>query len=298
MTKSRKHAALAGHAFTERVVNGKRVYTFPERDEYDEAHRVLAVREHGEVAAVKYFKDGGIWRPGSITTRKRIERGPYAGQWAAREFDANWCRTNGSLYVHCSGSGGEPTVHINTFCRPSPPPCRIWVAPDVEVKVGPRKAKATAARLLACGYIRIDGPVPAPFADTIDGDAFWCPVCKDYLPRDDGQRCGICGDEHHIHKGRTVLVASGEVEHDEEGNEETGNHGLVPGSYLIERFPYYAAGMIAGHIIESALRRIGAAPPSVDFDGYECAHLCDACSKKTLASVARPARPIAAGASA
>lgn len=301
MTKRRQHETIAGHAFIERVVKGKRVYTFPERDEYDEAQRLLAVKYHGEVAAVEYFKDGGIWRPWNITTRKRIGEGPYAGRWSANQFDANWSKMNGSLYVHCSGGGGEPTVHITTFCRPSPPPCRIWVAPDIDVKVGPRKAKATAARLLACGYIRIDGPVPAPFADTMDGDTFWCPVCKDHLPRDEGQaqQCGLCFEDHHVHEGVTVLVAGGEVEHDEAGEPEPGReHGLVPGAYRIKHFPYYADGMIEGYLIESSLERIGDVPAGVDFLGYPCTHLCDECSKKTLSSKTQPTRSVAAGASA
>lgn len=260
-------------------MKGERKYTFPERDEYDEAQRLLAVKDHGEVAIVEYFKSDGVWRPGNIVTRERIKSGPYEGQWVAKHYDADWSRTHGNLYVHCSGSGGRPVVHISRFCRPKPAPCRIWIAPGVRFK----KRGMTSEALLACGYIRIEGPTPAPFADSIDGDTFWCSTCKDHLPDDDGHYCGICREQHHVHKGTTVLVAAGEVEQDEDGEDERGEHGLVPGAYLIQKFPYYADGMITGHkIYEDALKRVGDVPEDVDFDGYECTHLCDACSSKTV----------------
>lgn len=271
-----RRKALAVHSFIERLMKGERRYTFPERNEYDEAQRLRAVKEHGEVAIVEYFKYDGVWRPGNIVTRERIKTGPHEGQWVARHHDANWSRTYGNLYVHCSGFGGKPAAHISQFCRPKPAPCRLWMAPGIRFK----KRGMTAEMLLACGYIRVNGPVPAPFADSIDGETFWCASCKDHLPYDDGHRCGGCGEHHHVHKGTTVLVAAGEVEHDEDGEAEIGEHGLVPGSYLIKEFPYYADGMICGHIIESALEHIGDAPDGVDFDGYECAHLCDSCSAK------------------
>jgi len=268
---------MDGHAFTE--VDGQPVW--PELDEYDEVQRLAAVKEYGEVAVVRYFKDHeGVWRPGSITTRSKIEKGPYAGQWHGSEFDANYSRSSAALYVHNSG-GGSVCAEIPKFTHAKDLPCRIWLADDVEPTIG--KRLATAKQMRRRGVIRVHGPAPAPFLDTIEGDTFWCEACDDHLKRDDGQTCARCRDELHVHAGRTLFVATGEIELDEDGNAaEDIEHGLVPGCYRILKFPYYADGMIEGHVIKHALERVADLPDGLDTDGYPCGHLCDGCSAKIL----------------
>lgn len=276
---SGQHLHLEGHAFAE--VDGQPVW--PERDQYDEARRLANVKDHGEVAVVFYFQDrSGTWRPGTIITRERIQSGPHAGQWYASEFDADYSETSGTLYVHNSGGGGAPRAEIPKFTHAKDLPCRIWIADDIQPTIG--KRRATAKMMHARGVVRVVCPPPAPFADTIEGDTFWCEACDDHLNRDDAQHCSLCREELHIHAGRTVLVATGEETLDEDGESETGEHGLVPGCYLIKKFPYYADGMIEGHLITHALERLGGVPVDIDTDGYPVGHLCDACSAKVVAN--------------
>lgn len=126
----------------------------------------------------------------------------------AQNYDFEWCRTNGQLYWHLSGFGGDPTEFmVSGFSKPSPPPAKLWLAPGVRAVEYVAKTRTTRPltdrQLLARGYLRIARPLALtrlldefarkrgeatrnPF-DVADGDreCVYCRHCDDYLPGTD-----------------------------------------------------------------------------------------------------------------
>lgn len=97
-------------------------------------------------------------------------------------------------------------------------------------------------------------------------------LCESCYRAERAFRCCAC-DNHDCHDapGRLAVVAE-EVQ------------GLPPGLYKITRWPFYADGIIEGHIYEDTFERVGDAPESADTDGYPIGFLCSDCEKTSLSN--------------
>lgn len=244
---------------------------FPERDEEWERERLREEDYKGEVQMVVYHDDGGAWRPHSIFTADGGRSGEYDAQFSAR---------HGALYVDLSGSGGGPYVH--RYVEPSPAPARVWIRPGVRVHDGytTRRRYLGDAELLKRGYLRIDGPTPSPFADTLEDKLYWIESAKDWLTYEDTFECRSCGErEDHEHRGALLVV----FDADDAGLDDAG-------LYLVKRWPFYTNAMISSWLHKHALQRLGDVPAGVEEDGYyPCGFLCGTCSSRVRRGLERHA---------
>lgn len=268
-TAPSRRMKFEAHGFIERKRGGKVVRTWGTEDYGEVSHE-------GTVAAVVYHKGaGGIWRPHEIVTTCRGPRGGLV----ARQYDADYSKTAGSLYIHESGSGGNGgEFFVSRYSEPSRLPARIWLRSDVRPVTqnkGRKRRAVSDAGLRSLGYVRIDLPTPpTPFVGAMDGDTIWCETCQDRIPEDDDTyTCALCGEQAHEHGVGQVLVVGDEDE-----------AGVEAGLYQVKRAPYYTSSLIGGgYIHENAVQRLGDAPDGVHLDGYPCGHICDACRDGRLA---------------
>lgn len=55
---------------------------------------------------------------------------------------------------------------------------------------------------------------------------------------------------------------------------------VMPGIYLVLDTPYYADGIVEGHLYSNALERLSDVPEGVLTGMYRCGHLCMDCQEK------------------
>lgn len=214
----------------------------------------MLVDGHGEnvteeVRAIEYH-DGKPFAVMTCEIRDDVARtGRHAADRylsTAQQYDFEWCRTNRQLYYHQSGSGGSANeFHVGPFCKPSPPPAKLWLAPGVRAYEYTGKRLATGRRfvstdrLLRMGYELIQEPLDLrrltrerkgtlnPF-DVAEGDTecHYCKFCNDYMPNngwgdwlcDHVRWCDECGwwvyDKTHVrldsHDGKPTVHSGDE----------------------------------------------------------------------------------------
>jgi len=109
-----------------------------------------------------------------------------------------------------------------------------------------------------------------------DGD----PICDGCYQERYEFTCCWCEELEHIDHQHKLLV----VDNAEEA-------GMPRGVYEIVRKPYYADGMIEGHLYEDALKRIADVPDGLKIEWYPCGHLCKRCQGKITTATNRTAEP-------
>ncbi len=90
-------------------------------------------------------------------------------------------------------------------------------------------------------------------------------------------RCCIC-DEHELKEHQHKILAVFDA--DEVFSDEKRKAGL----YQITGMPYYADGMIEGHVFEDRLKYVAPLPDGAESDWYPAGHLCRECVKKHVTS--------------
>lgn len=242
---------------------------------------------------------------GTITWGSTWEPGPYAGGepvmveydqtksglWVPRQawvrgskgcidmHDCNWIESRGKLYHHIAG-GGDPYVH--GWVEPERLPGRLWLAEGTAVtSASSPKRVLSDDDLLAIGIRRVRGPAPAPFEGAIEGEVFWCEVCKDYIPDEDDEGvtdCCCCTEQHHMHEGDLIVVA----DEDEAGVDESG-------VYRPTRWPFLTVGLIGGgYLHEDDIVRVADLPDDVRMNGYAAGSVCQDCAARVLADRGLP----------
>lgn len=98
-------------------------------------------------------------------------------------------------------------------------------------------------------------------------------LCESCYEAESAYQCSCC-DNHDCHEapGRLLVIT-----------ERCGD--LEPGLYRIERWPFYADGMITGLVYEDALTRIGDVPQNADTGRYSMGFLCTKCEVPLAAPV-------------
>lgn len=273
---------VPAHGFVE-LPDGSRV--LPERDEEWERERIREEEYKGVVDMVVYHDDGDegrVWRPHSIFTTDLDPRPAGERRRSTGEYDAQFSARHGNLYVDLAGGGGE--LYAHRYTEPKPAPARVWIRSGVRVRDGysRRRRYLSDAELLARGYLRIDGPTPSPFADTLEDKLYWIESAKDWLTYEDTFECRSCDErEDHLHRGALLVV----FDADDAGLDD-------PGLYLIKHWPFYTSAMITSWLRQSALQRIGDVPKGVEEDGYyPCGFLCGTCSARVRRGLERRAQP-------
>ena len=236
---------------------------------------------------------GSSWRPGPYADPEPVAveyDQTETGLWVPRQawvrdrdgsidlHDCDWIESREQLFHHESG-GGAP--YVNGWLEPERMPGRIWIAEGITITDtnSPRRALSDDD-LLALGIRRVHGPRPAPFADAIYGDVFWCEVCKDSIPNDDDEGitdCFCCSEQHHMHEGGLIAV---EDEYLSELDE--------PGVYRTTRWPFYTNGLVGGgYLHEDSVERVADLPADVRSD-FAAGSLCPACAARVLADRGLP----------
>lgn len=226
-----------------------------------------------EPVAVEYEQTkGGLWVPRQAWVRN--ERG-YIDM-----HDCDWIESRGELYHHESG-GGDP--YVNGWSDPERLPGRMWIADGVVVTSievtsdgFSERRVLSDADLLDIGIQRVHGPTPAPFEEAIDGEVFWCEVCKDYIPDEDDEGitdCCCCSEQHHMHDGDLIVVA----DEDRAGLE-------TAGVYRPIHHPFIHRGLVGtSYLYDDALVRVADVPDDLHMDGYATGSLCQDCAARVLA---------------
>jgi hypothetical protein len=234
---------------------------------------------------------GSSWKPGPYAADEPVAveyEQTKSGLWVPRQawvrdskghidmHDCDWIESRGEMYHHESG-GGDP--YVNGWSEPERLRGRMWIAEGVAVTSDGFKSERRAlsdADLLDLGLRRVHGPTPAPFEDAIDGEVFWCEVCKDYFPDEDDEGitdCCCCSEQHHMHDGDLIVVA----DEDRAGIDDAG-------VYRPTRRPFFTVGLIgSGYLHEDALVRVADLPDDVRMDGYAAGSLCQDCAARVLA---------------
>jgi hypothetical protein len=169
----------------------------------------------------------------------------------AEWWDFDWCKRDGTLRYHNSGSGGEIRFHVARFVHPTPPKAELWVADGLPVVTAARRKDGTwgerrvgAAELLRRGYARIARPRSLPLVNAYpyrkvkttlnpfeagwEGDTIYCDRCDDHLPSEDTYRpcdhvewCDECGmwvytdDQTYLESSSGKHECKGETEDDD-----------------------------------------------------------------------------------
>lgn len=103
-------------------------------------------------------------------------------------------------------------------------------------------------------------------------------LCESCYRAASAYECCAC-ENHDCHSGPgRLLVVTKETQ------------SLSPGLYKITSWPFYADGMITGHVFDNVLEQVGAVPEDADTHGYPMGFLCAACEKST-GVLAEPAPP-------
>ncbi len=221
-----------------------------------------------EPVVVEYEQaKNGMWVPRQVWTRSPSSLNMH---------DFDWIESRQELYHHESG-GGIP--YVNGWSEPEHLGRRIWIADGTVVTSdgwGSAELVLSDDDLIALGIRRVHGPTPAPFADAIEGDVFWCEVCEDYFPNEEGEGvgdCCLCTCQHHMHDGDLVVVA----DEDRAGLD-------AAGVYRPTSKRFYTPGLLGtGRFHARALVRVADLPDDLRMDGYAAGVLCSDCAAQVLA---------------
>lgn len=232
---------------------------------------------------------GSSWKPGSYAEEPvavEYELAQQDGLWVPRQawvrnkrgaidmHDCDWIESRQEMYHHDAG-GGFP--YVNGWSEPDRIQGRMWIAEGMEVYSADGEQRLLSDDdLLNLGIRRVHGPAPAPFEDAIEGEVFWCEVCKDYIPDEDGEGvgdCCCCTEQHHMHVGDLIVVA----DEDRAGLD-------AAGVYRPTDNYFYTPGLCGtGYFHDDALMRVADVPDDIHMDGYAAGVLCLDCAARVLA---------------